>query len=400
MIVLSLNLRGGGSRAKRKRVGYHIQQGDADICFIQETKLSGIKCNVVKELWGDNHVEWSCLDANGASGGILTMWKKDFFNPIFSFRGEGFLGICAEKEGKLIYFVNVYASCEFNTRKRSWERLCEFKNNNVKGSWCIGGDFNSITSLEERIGSSRHSYRREIMLFKDFIEEMELEDLPTIGGKFTWFKSNGKSMSRIDRFLLSDCFVDDWKVEGQYIGERDVSDHAPIWLKDNRKNWGPKPFKFNNIWFKHEEFDIFVKEEWKKLVVGGRGDYCLVEKLKTLKNRLAWWNKSVYGWIDLKINRDGREMHALDNLFVHFAGNVPDDVVAKRLKVAEDFWDNINKREGILRLKSRQLWLAEGDDNTRYFHNSLKDRRRRNAICSIDSPEGRLEGVEEVKEFT
>src|SRR4051812_49232037 len=184
MIIFSLNLRGGGSRAKRKRVGYHIQKGDVDICFIQETKLSGIECNVVKDLWGDNQVEWYFLDANGASGGILTMWKKDFFNLVFSFRVEGFIGLCVEKEGKLIYFVNVYASCDLNIRKRSWERICEVKNKNVKGSWCIGGDFNSITSVEERNETSSHSYRREIILFKEFIEEMEVVDLPTIGGKF------------------------------------------------------------------------------------------------------------------------------------------------------------------------------------------------------------------------
>src|SRR3954470_11047993 len=174
------------------------------------------------------------------------------------------------------------------------EKNYEFKNNNIQGSWCIGGDFNSISSLDERIGVPSSGNSRAIRFFNEFIEEMDLVDLPTIGGKFTWFKSNRKAMSRLDRFLLSETFVEDWKVDGQHIGERDVSDHAPIWLKDNRKDWGPKPFKFNNMWFKHEEFDIFVKEEWKKLVVRGRGDYCLVEKLKTLKNRIAWWNKSVY----------------------------------------------------------------------------------------------------------
>ncbi|XP_058762952.1 uncharacterized protein LOC131636352 [Vicia villosa] len=221
MIIFSLNLRGGGSRAKRKRVGYHIQKGEVDVCFIQETKLSGIESSVVKEMWGGNLVEWSHSDAIGASGGILTMLKKHFFTLNFSFRGEGFLGLCVEKEG----------------------------------------DFNSITSLDERIGKSTHRYRREIMFFKEFIEDMELVDLPTIGGKFTLIKSNGKAMSRIDRFLLSDCFFEYWKVEGQYIGEREVSDHAPIWLKDNRKDWGPKPFKFNNMWFKHEDFDVFVEEE-------------------------------------------------------------------------------------------------------------------------------------------
>ncbi|XP_058725895.1 uncharacterized protein LOC131597199 [Vicia villosa] len=236
MIIFSLNLRGGGSRAKRKRVGYHIPKGDVDICFIQETKLSGIDLNVVKDMWGDVQVEWSHLDANGASGGILTMWKRDFFTLNINFRGEGFLGLCAEKEGKLIYFLNVYASCDLVTRKRTWNKVREFKNINFKGSWCIGGDFNSISSSEERIGTLTRSYRSDIMIFNEFIEEMELVDLPTIGGKFTWIKSNGKAMSRLDRFLLSESFVEDCKVDGQHIGERDVSDHAPIWLKDNRKD--------------------------------------------------------------------------------------------------------------------------------------------------------------------
>src|SRR4051812_17610181 len=108
-------------------------------------------------------------------------------------------------------------------------------------------------------------------------------------------------MSRIDRFLLSDNFIEDWKVDGQKIGERDISDHTSIWLKDNMKDWGPKPFRFNNLWIKHEDFSSFVIKEWANIHFKGKGDFCLVEKLKVLKGRISWWNKAIYGWIDLNI---------------------------------------------------------------------------------------------------
>ncbi|XP_058761237.1 uncharacterized protein LOC131634589 [Vicia villosa] len=203
---------------------------------------------------------------------------------------------------------------------------------------------------------------------------MELVDLPTIGGKFTWIKSNGKSMSRIDRFLLSDDLVEDWKVEGQYIRERDVSDHAPIWLEDNRKNWGPKPFKFNNLWFKHDDFETFVKEEWKKIEIRGIGDYCLVEKLKTLKNRLLWWNKNVYGWIDLKINEDGREMHSLDNVFAHFADSLEgrlegvDDIKEYTFKHFEKFFkEDCTSRPELRGINFNSLTLEESTDLEKPF---------------------------------
>ncbi|XP_058759231.1 uncharacterized protein LOC131632499 [Vicia villosa] len=228
---------------------------------------------------------------------------------------------------------------------------------------------------------------------------MDLVDPPTIGGKFSWINRSCRAMSRFDRLFLSDKFIVDWKVEGQSIGERDVSDHAQIWIKDNKRNWGPKPFRFNNLWFDHDSFFNFVELEWKKMSVKGRGDYCLVEKLKVLKGYIAKWNKDVFGWIDLKIDNAGKEMNFLDNQFAHFAGNVPEEMVLERSRANIEFWDNLNKKECLIRKKSRQLWLSKGECNTGFFHNSLKDRRRRNSLCTLDSRRGRLEEVSEVKHF-
>ncbi|XP_058775701.1 uncharacterized protein LOC131649975 [Vicia villosa] len=100
-------------------------------------------------------------------------------------------------------------------------------------------------------------------------------------------------------------------------------------------------------------------------------------------------SSSICGWC----------MQAVGSSSACLWGNTPEEVVKKTLKVVEDFWDNLNKREVFLRLKSRQLWLAEGDENTRFFHNSLRDRRRRNSLCSIGTRTGRVEETKEVKDF-
>ncbi|MCI65761.1 cysteine-rich receptor-like protein kinase, partial [Trifolium medium] len=72
---------------------------------------------------------------------------------------------------------------------------------------------------------------------------MEVVDVPVLGKKFTWFSADGKSMSRLDRFLLSDGFITTQGISGQWIGDRDISDHCPVWLSAEFNNLGPKPFK-------------------------------------------------------------------------------------------------------------------------------------------------------------
>lgn len=82
--------------------------------------------------------------------------------------------------------------------------------------------------------------------FGSFIEDMELVDVLVLGKKFSYFGKDGKSMSRIDRFLLSEGLVTRWGVKAKWIGDRDISDHCPAWLVYSELNWGPKPFRFNN----------------------------------------------------------------------------------------------------------------------------------------------------------
>jgi len=65
-------------------------------------------------------------------------------------------------------------------------------------------DFNVMSRINER---RRKNYKgstttREVEGFNNFIETIELLDVPLIGRKYTWYKDNGMANSRIDRILI------------------------------------------------------------------------------------------------------------------------------------------------------------------------------------------------------
>lgn len=158
------------------------------------------------------------------------------------------------------------------------------------GCWIMGGDFNSIVIKEERKWVRDGRRELEMDEFNVFIEDMDLVDVHSLNGVFTWFNSAGSSMSRLDRFLLLDKVVSNWKIVVQIVGQRDISDHCLVWLKASNFNWDPESFKFFNYWLSHKDFHSFVDKAWSSLDVLGRADYVLKEKLFILKGRLRWWN--------------------------------------------------------------------------------------------------------------
>ncbi|XP_058776295.1 uncharacterized protein LOC131650610 [Vicia villosa] len=216
---------------------------------------------VARSFWGNSDCDYSFSESEGLSGGILILWKASSLSVVLSFREPGYLGV---------------------------KGLVDLKDKYKDGDWLIGGDFNSIKKGSERFGTSTSVNKLEWKEFSNFIEDCGLIDVPCKGKKYSWFSGDGKSKSRLDRFILDGNIVSSWGVVGQLIEQRDVSDHCPVWLIVDKEDWGPKPSKFNNEWFHNKDFMRFVEEEWKAIIVSGRGDFILKEKFRIIKGRLKW----------------------------------------------------------------------------------------------------------------
>ncbi|GKV01533.1 hypothetical protein SLEP1_g14082 [Rubroshorea leprosula] len=147
------------------------------------------------------------------------------------------------------------------------------------------------------------SIRRKMLEFDEFINECGLVDLPLIRRKFTWYQSNGASMSRLDRFLLSKEWCLNWENVKQWGLNHSLSDHCPIVLKNQITDWGPKPFRFFDAWLELPQFKGIVDDIWKSTVVNGWNGYRLKEKLKETKKVLKEWSKNMASEIDLGIQK-------------------------------------------------------------------------------------------------
>lgn len=135
--------------------------------------------------------------------------------------------------------------------------------------WCIAGEFNSIGSESERKGVEVHTRQDEMGCFKEFMSEVGLVDLPLIGQRYTWYKPDGTAMSRLDRFLLLDMWLESWPQLSQWGMQRGLRNHYPIVLKENDVNWGPKPFRMLNFRREILGYVDFVKENGRLMHVEG-----------------------------------------------------------------------------------------------------------------------------------
>lgn len=251
-------------------------------------------------IWGNDDFDWAFLPSESNSGGILSIWRKSMATLYYTFTGEGFVGVFLEWGAKKIkcIIINVYSKCDLQSKKRLWERLVLARTNLERWAWCILRDFNVVGEREERRGINDEATGSQIIemtLYKAFARDVELEDKNVLGRKFTWYHSNGRSMSRIDHVLVSDEWKRAWGDSALWVLPRDASDHCPLVLKVGGWDWGPKPFRFNNFWLENRGFKLLVEETWRNHNLGGWMGFILKEKLKNLKLRLKEWNKEEYG---------------------------------------------------------------------------------------------------------
>ncbi|XP_019447298.1 PREDICTED: uncharacterized protein LOC109350521 [Lupinus angustifolius] len=329
-------------------------------------KLEEVDGSLCFSVWGNNNCSWDFNPAVGRSGGILSIWDDSKFHRTSSIRGSGYLavfGIWLGNSAKCC-LVNIYSPCQLSQKRQLWEELIILRRSVVGVLWCFLGDFNAVRDGSERSGIAFRVDQWELCLFNEWIRGMDLVDLPLIGIKFTWVQSGGGCMSRLDMFLLSAEWIDNWEGVFQWALPRSFSDHCLILLKYKLIKRGPNPFKFNNCWLNHKEFKGFIQNSWGGLSVVGWHAFVIKEKLRLLKGQIKMWNKSHFGDLDSQILLKANDIHSLD-------------------LIAEDWWRLSSLRENLLIKKSKANWLKEGDANSKFFYACMKNRSRRNRVFGL-----------------
>jgi hypothetical protein len=128
--------------------------------------------------------------------------------------------------------------------------------------------------------------------------------LPTRGVQFTW--SNGRggrrfTERRLDRAICNQAWLDMCSSLNVSTLTRLKSDHFPLLMEFETV---PTPFvsqfKFPNMWSLHEDCRNLIQQSWNTTVVGCPM-FILNQKLKSLKQKLKIWNKTVFGNINILV---------------------------------------------------------------------------------------------------
>ena len=124
-----------------------------------------------------------------------------------------------------------------------------------------------------------------------------------------------------------------------------------------------------------------VKKAWKAEVSGSALDK-LYKKQDLTRRALRKWNKQVFGNCQVRINRLMQSIMEVQKRHLSEENSRTEEALQSKLTE----W--LTRSEILWKQKSRELWLKEGDRNTKFFHLSTIIRRRRNNIDAIKSEEG------------
>lgn len=175
-----------------------LERVKLEVVLLQESKLTEDKTDILLRWANALHLEIEHVPSEGASGGLVTLWKGTNLKLLRAAKSQRFL----LTEFQLIpgnetcSVVNVYGPNEESLRYAFFTKL-EVVVAVFPGSLIIGGDFDIILNDGERKGAG--SDVRGNADFRVFVENLHLIDLPLQRGDFTWYNTrNGGLWSKLD----------------------------------------------------------------------------------------------------------------------------------------------------------------------------------------------------------
>ncbi|XP_022014110.1 uncharacterized protein LOC110913595 [Helianthus annuus] len=291
MNYLAVNIRGIGGVEKPKWISNLVKENKISFFCIQEVQVSNVDPITVGRYWGKADMEWELVDARGRPGGLISVWDLGMFSKQRVVKHDSFLLTSGTLAGSNMYIniVNVYAPCDFMRRRSLWEDLKLIKESSSEGVWIMADDFNEVREEQERLNSRFDN--QGAMIFNNFIAEAGLVEYQMSGYKFTYMSDDGSSLSKIDRILMCDGFMNKWPIAWFEELTKHVSNHSPLLLSSKSADFGTIPFRFYNSWLEEDGIGEVIKKVMEESINGGNGMKELANILKNLKIGIKEWRR-------------------------------------------------------------------------------------------------------------
>ncbi|GMY05786.1 hypothetical protein FCV25MIE_01025 [Fagus crenata] len=126
-------------------------------------------------------------------------------------------------------FTGFYGFAETHRHHESWD-LLRLLHQQSSLPWCCVGDYNELTSIDEKVGGGIRS-ERQMQDFRDAIDSCGFIDLGFVGEPFTWCNNRLGSATiweRLDRGLATEEWMSLFPHASLHHIDNGTSDHCPL----------------------------------------------------------------------------------------------------------------------------------------------------------------------------
>ncbi|XP_060968286.1 uncharacterized protein LOC133035873 [Cannabis sativa] len=292
------------------------------------------------------------VPAQGRKGRLAFLWKISSDAHLLKFSAHHIdmeVHIPGYDHWRLTGF---YGEPNRSLRHTTWELLRDLADDSNL-PWCIIGDFNNITTHEDKKGGLLYP-ESLINGFNAALHDCRLCELQLRGHRYTWERGKGTQNHieiRLDKAFATQSWLTIFNEASLSNFDFSSSDHTPIFLEPAPAVMS-KPItilRYENAWSREPLCGQIVQNCWEANV-----HLSLVDKAKLCLETLINWGRDLTGHFKKRLSNTQQEI----------------------------YWKQ----------RSKQFWLNGRDKNSKYFHATASSRKRNNQIVQLQDNDGVWKG--------
>ena len=385
--ILCWNVRGVNDKEKWDPIRNKIDESDANIFCLQETKKEFFYLQFTRKFAPKKFDIFDYCPSIGASGGILVCWVSQIFSVVtlekhhFAIR----LSITSAHIMESWTLVVVYGPCRQPARNVfvNWLNGLYIDDDDL---WLLMGDFNFYRSEENRNRPGGNF--EDSLVFNSIISQLGLIELPLKGRSYTWSNMQETPLlEQIDWFFTSVAWTSQYPHTMVLPLARITSDHLPCKVQIGTRIPKSNIFRFENFWFSHPGCMDQITNAWQSPAISTNSAHVINAKFKLLRRILKLWAKNISN-LSRMISNCNQTIAFFDKL-EELRDLYPQEFVFRKI-VKSHIRKLLAMQNAYWRQRYTQRMMQFGDENTKFFHAMATERYRKNVISQIMDDSGRM----------